>query len=199
MSDLVGDEYELASGFTDLRSRILVRHRACGTVTEMIPNDFLRGRRCNLCHKVIRRAELEAELESCTGGYYRITGMKNVRYAIEGENGEILSGSRIHHAGIVQTDRIKAFTHRVAKPKPAPRKEALIYLSAKEICRQKGFWSPRDSADILLLKQVQDLMRWLVRNSYLERIGYGKYVLSEKLSGEHSDENQTADDGTVQE
>ena len=37
MSDLVGDEYELASGFTDLRSRILVRHRACGTVTEMIP------------------------------------------------------------------------------------------------------------------------------------------------------------------
>ena len=201
MSDLVGDEYELASGFTDLRSRILVRHRACGTVTEMIPNDFLRGRRCNLCHKVIRRAELEAELESCTGGYYRITGMKNVRYAIEGENGERF----FRDPGYIMQElsrptESKLFTHRVSKPKPAPRKEALIYLSAKEICRQKGFWSPRDSADILLLKQVQDLMRWLVRNSYLERIGYGKYVLSEKkLSGEHSDENQTADDGTVQE
>lgn len=50
---------------------------------------MIRGRRCNLCHKVIRRAELEAELESCTGGYFHvITGMKNVRYAIEGENGE---------------------------------------------------------------------------------------------------------------
>lgn len=200
MSDLVGDEYELASGFTDLRSRILVRHRACGTVTEMIPNDFLRGRRCNLCHKVIRRAELEAELESCTGGYYRITGMKNVRYAIEGETERDSFGIQDTSCRNCPDRQNQAFTHRVAKPKPAPRKEALIYLSAKEICRQKGFWSPRDSADILLLKQVQDLMRWLVRNSYLERIGYGKYVLSEKkLSGEHSDENQTADDGTVQE
>ena len=82
------------------------------------------------------------------------------------------------------------FTHRIAKPKPAPRKEALIYLSAKEICRRKGFWSPRDSADILPLKQVQDLMRWLVKNDYLERIGYGKYVLSErKISGDRYDEN----------
>mgnify|MGYP007122861908 FL=1 len=127
--------------------------------------------------------------------------MKNVRYAIEGENGERF----FRDPGYIMQElsrptESKLFTHRVAKPKPAPRKEALIYLSAKEICRQKGFWSPRDSADILLLKQVQDLMRWLVRNSYLERIGYGKYVLSEKkLSGEYSDENQTADDGTVQE
>lgn len=76
----------------------------------------------------------------------------------------------------------------------------MIYLSAKEICRRKGFWSPRDSADILPLKQVQDLMRWLVRNDYLERIGYGEYVLSEKkLPGEHDGADQAAESGTVQE
>lgn len=191
MRDLVGDEYELVSGFTDMRSRILVRHQACGTVTEMIPNDLLRGRRCNLCHKAIRRGELEAALESCTGGYYRITGMKNVRYCIEGENGEKF----FRDPGCIMQELSRPtesplFTHRIAKPKPAPRKEALIYLSAKEICRRKGFWSPRDSADILPLKQVQDLMRWLVKNDYLERIGYGKYVLSErKISGDRYDEN----------
>lgn len=200
MRELVGDEYELVSGFTDMRSRILVRHRACGTVTEMIPNDFLRGRRCNLCHKAIRRAELETALESCTGGYYRITGIKNVRYAIEGENGERF----FRDPGYIMQELSRPtesplFTHRIAKPKPAPRKEALIYLSSKEICRQKGWWSPVDSDGILPLKQVQDLMRWLVRNSYLERISYGKYVLSEaKISGDRYGENQSADDGTVQ-
>lgn len=191
MRDLVGDEYELVSGFTDMRSRILVRHRACGTITDMIPNDFLRGRRCNLCHKVIRRAELEAALESCTGGYYRITGMKNVRYCIEGKNGEKF----FRDPGCIMQElsrptESKLFTHRVAKPKPTQRKEALIYLSAKGICRQKGFWSPRDSADMLPLKQVQDLMRWLVKNDYLERIEYGKYILAErKISGDCYDKD----------
>lgn len=201
MRELAGDEYEPVSGFTDLRSRILVRHRVCGTVTEMIPNDFLRGRRCNLCHKAIRRTELEEALNTCTGGYYRITDMKNVRYCIEGENGErFFRDSGCIMQELSRPTESKLFTHRLTKPKPIQRKEALIYLSAKEICRRKGFWNPRDSADILPLKQVQDLMRWLVRNDYLERIGYGKYVLSEKkLSGKCGGANQAAESGTVQE
>lgn len=201
MRELAGDEYEPMSGFTDLRSRILIRHRACGTVTEMIPNDFLRGRRCNLCHKAIRRTELEEALNTCTGGYYRITDMKNVRYCIEGENGErFFRDSGCIMQELSRPTESKLFTHRLAKPKPIQRKEAMIYLSAKEICRRKGFWSPRDSADILPLKQVQDLMRWLVRNDYLERIGYGEYVLSEKkLPGEHDGADQAAESGTVEE
>mgnify|MGYP007043986697 CR=1 FL=1 len=200
MRELAGDEYEPMSGFTDLRSRILIRHRACGTVTEMIPNDFLRGRRCNLCHKAIRRTELEEALNTCTGGYYRITDMKNVRYCIEGENGErFFRDSGCIMQELSRPTESKLFTHRLAKPKPIQRKEAMIYLSAKEICRRKGFWSPRDSADILPLKQVQDLIRWLVRNDYLERIGYGEYVLSEKkLPGEHDGADQAAESGTVQ-
>ena len=167
----------------------------------MIPNDFLRGRRCNLCHKAIRRTELEEALNTCTGGYYRITDMKNVRYCIEGENGErFFRDSGCIMQELSRPTESKLFTHRLAKPKPIQRKEAMIYLSAKEICRRKGFWSPRDSADILPLKQVQDLMRWLVRNDYLERIGYGEYVLSEKkLPGEHDGADQAAESGTVQE
>ena len=127
--------------------------------------------------------------------------MKNVRYAIEGESGEKF----FRDPGCIMQElsrptESKVFTHRMAKPKPAQRKEALIYLSAKEVCRRKGFWSPADSADILPLKQVQDFMRWLVKNDYLERIGYGKYVLSEKkLSGERGGENQADDGGAVQE
>ena len=105
----------------------------------------------------------------------------------------------MHHAGTFQADRVKSF-HAPDGKAEAQRKEALIYLSAKEVCRRKGFWSPADSADILPLKQVQDFMRWLVKNDYLERIGYGKYVLSEKkLSGERGGENQADDGGAVQE
>lgn len=201
MRELAGDEYEPVSGFTDLRSRILIRHRVCGTVTEMIPNDFLRGRRCNLCHKAIRRTELVEALNTCTGGYYRITDMKNVRYCIEGENGErFFRDSGCIMQELARPTESKLFTYRLRKPKPVQRKEALIYLSAKEICRRKGCWSPVDSAGILPLKQVQDLMRWLVRNDYLERIGYGKYILSEKkISVDHyGGADQASDDGTVQ-
>lgn len=89
-------------------------------------------------------AELEAELESCTGGYYRITGMKNVRYAIEGENGERF----FRDPGYIMQElsrptESKLFTHRVAKPKPAPRKEALIYLSAKRNLPTEGILEPQ--------------------------------------------------------
>lgn len=182
MQDLTGDEYELVNDFVDTRTRILVRHRTCGTVTDMHPNDFTRGRRCNLCHGAIRRDVLEATLKTCTEGYYRITGEKNVRFLVEGGNGEKF----FRDPGAIMQELSrptpsKLFTHRVAKPEPEPRKEAMVYLSAKETCRQKGFWRSMDYSDgTLTLSRVQSITSLLVKNGYLERIGYGKYILSEQ-------------------
>ena len=89
---------------------------------------------------------------------------ENVRYCIEGENGEkFFRDPGYIMQELFRPTESKLFTHRMARPKPAQRKEALIYLSAKEICRQKGCWSPTDSDGILPLKQVQDFMRWLVK------------------------------------
>ena len=47
--DLVGDEYTFLDTYINAKTKIKVRHNACGHVYEVRPNDFVKGRRCPYC------------------------------------------------------------------------------------------------------------------------------------------------------
>ena len=47
--DLGKREYRLLTPYDGEKTRVRILHERCGTVTEMIPYDFVAGRRCRLC------------------------------------------------------------------------------------------------------------------------------------------------------
>lgn len=47
--ELVGDEYEVLGKYINSGTHIKMRHNVCGTEFDMIPNNFLKGNRCNHC------------------------------------------------------------------------------------------------------------------------------------------------------
>ena len=50
VESLVGDEYEVLGEYVYSLTNILIKHNECGTDYEVIPNNFLRGRRCYTCY-----------------------------------------------------------------------------------------------------------------------------------------------------
>ena len=46
---LVGDEYTLLERYKTNRAKLYVKHNKCDNTYQVIPDSFLKGRRCHYC------------------------------------------------------------------------------------------------------------------------------------------------------
>lgn len=51
VKELVGDEYTFLEPYKTNRTKLYVKHNKCGNTYQVIPDSFLRGRRCPYCSK----------------------------------------------------------------------------------------------------------------------------------------------------
>lgn len=82
IKELVGDEYELVGEYSDKDTKVVLRHKRCGTEQEYKVAHFLRGQRCSKCSRDIpipRFAEIVSE-RSC--GRYQFIKMKTQNQAL---------------------------------------------------------------------------------------------------------------------
>lgn len=93
---LVGYEYLILGKYKNAKSKINVKHTVCGHEYEIIPDKFLRGRRCPICNdgisypekfilNLLKQIKIEFEYQK------RFTWSKNVK----NEN-TVLSGTKIY-------------------------------------------------------------------------------------------------------
>lgn len=182
IKDLTGDEYELAGLFSGSNTPVLIRHMACGTVTEMTPVAFVNGKRCRLCGiRTYGREELNRIVSEYTGRYYRIAGGDGEGYEVIGDDG---SRSVRRAAFIVQelarpTDsaffkvRVQRYTEDVS-----PR--CVLYKNIKEATEKKGVWTRNDLTSSVYSKWgLNSALKWLASEGYVESIRYGEYKVKE--------------------
>jgi hypothetical protein len=60
--NLVGDEYEVLGEYINAHTKILIRHITCDTRWYILPDSFLRGRRCPTCKSMSNNEEKIEEL-----------------------------------------------------------------------------------------------------------------------------------------
>ena len=73
--DLVGDEYEVLGEYVNNKTKILMKHMACGTEYMVQPNKFLIGRRCPKCQHPSRKKtdeEFRKEIHDLVGDEYEV-------------------------------------------------------------------------------------------------------------------------------
>ena len=182
IKDLTGDEYELVGPFSGGNAPVLIRHRVCGTVTEMTPVAFINGKRCRLCGiRAYGREELQRMVREYTGGHYRILGGDGEGYEVIGDDG---SRSVRRAAFIVQelarpTDsaffkvRVQRYTEDVS-----PR--CVLYKNIKEATEKKGVWTRNDLTSSVYSKWGLNIaLKWLASEGYVESIRYGEYKVKE--------------------
>jgi uncharacterized protein with PIN domain len=84
--ELVGDEYTFLGAYTTAISKIPVLHRLCGKEYSVLPNDFIKGKRCPYCYGNIRKTteEFKQSVRDKYGEEYLVIGeYKNNRTKIE--------------------------------------------------------------------------------------------------------------------
>lgn len=60
---LVGDEYTFLDTYVNDHTKIKVRHNKCGHIYKVIPNSFLRGRRCPSCFGKYKKTNVQFKKE----------------------------------------------------------------------------------------------------------------------------------------
>lgn len=182
IKDLTGDEYELAGLFSGGNTPALIRHRACGTVTNMTPVAFINGKRCRLCGiRTYGRKELQRMVSEYTGGHCRILGGDGDGYEVIGDDG---SRSVRRAAFILQelsrpTDSL-FFKVRVQRYTEDVSPRCALYKSIKEATEKKGIWTRADITSSIYSKWgLSSALKWMVSEGYVENVRYGEYKVKE--------------------
>ena len=180
MKALTGDEYEVAGPFVDQATKIRVLHRTCGTYTDARPADFLRGKRCRLCSKPVNEAEIKQMVKEYTGDKYSVVGREKQYFIITDPNGttyKMDSGKIMQE--LIRPTPSKIFQDRISQVKAPVRIAARIYIDAREFCKRNGVFSYEDFPDCGR-NNFQNAVRWLVKQRYVEKVGYGKFTIVDK-------------------
>lgn len=190
--ELVGEEYRIVNDFEDQKKEVQFLHNKCGTITSMRPSEFLTGQRCALCRISYTETDIREAVNLCTGGFYHITDVEEFIYTVVGRDGETFRKD----AGFIMQElsrptHSRFFRVRMKKPEMKERLNWLVYQSAKETCDEKGYWrSIYFEYEGVSKNHIRAITKWLVDKHYLERIGYGKYVISEERMMTHEESSK---------
>ena len=183
MHNLTGQEYSMEGEYQGKHHPVKIRHRLCGTVTEMLPAEFMSGKRCELCRRKYAQEEVLREVEQCTAGNYRIIGERNNYYEIEEKGGKRYKKKAEYILQeLTRPTRSPLFKIRTQTPEEKMSLRCSLYLSIKETCREKKTWNCFENFKNTGFSEsgVKKAMRWLLEKGYLERAGHGQYVISAK-------------------
>ena len=61
--DLVGNEYVFLDSYVNALTRLKVKHNKCGNVYDVIPNNFIKGRRCPYCSGNVKKTNTQFKQE----------------------------------------------------------------------------------------------------------------------------------------
>jgi hypothetical protein len=61
--DLVGSEYTFLDKYVNSQTKLRVKHNNCGNVYRVIPNNFLRGKRCSYCYGNTKKTDKQFKQE----------------------------------------------------------------------------------------------------------------------------------------
>lgn len=70
----VGDEYSVIGVYKKTAEKLAMKHNTCGTIWEITPNNFLRGRRCPSCSHFKTTAQFSREVANSHEGQFILTG-----------------------------------------------------------------------------------------------------------------------------
>lgn len=70
--DLVGDEYKFLDTYVNNKTKLRVKHNKCGHIYEVLPSNFLKGRRCTYCSGKMKKtnAQFKQEIYALVGNEY---------------------------------------------------------------------------------------------------------------------------------
>jgi len=174
MLEMVGTEYEAVSPYVNHHTKIKIRHKTCGTITEVLPVSFLYGKRCELCSSSVTCQEIVQMVSECTGGDCRVSAIEKNAFVVENQEKVILKkGARYIMQELLRPTPSDIFPVRIKKPEIKIRTAAIIYMKAKEVCKSKGFFEYKDSD--IDRNNTKNAVTWLVKNGYMERIKPGQY------------------------
>jgi len=77
--NLVKDEYEVIGEYTSSIKKICMKHSTCGKTFDILPNDFLRGRRCTKCSYKKSLTLNEKKVEALNLGYEILTEREDIK------------------------------------------------------------------------------------------------------------------------
>lgn len=72
--DLVGDEYTFLDAYKNNRTKMWVKHNKCGNTYQVVPDSFLRGRRCPFCQRKVRVQKRTITNEEFLKRVYKLVG-----------------------------------------------------------------------------------------------------------------------------
>ena len=74
--DLAGNEYEVLSEYIHNKNKILIKHMICNNIYEVIPDSFLRGRRCPYCAGKMKKTQdqFKSDVFNLYGNEYIVLG-----------------------------------------------------------------------------------------------------------------------------
>ena len=70
------NEYELLSDYVNASTKIKIRHKPCGTISEKLPFDFLSGKGCSYCNGgvCLETDNIKNKIEALTNNEYSLIG-----------------------------------------------------------------------------------------------------------------------------
>ena len=185
MQDLTGDEYELVSKYKSSNDMVKIRHKRCGTVSEMKAENFLYGSRCTLCTRSVYKEQFQDILDQYAGENYHVVDIKGHKIAVQGPD------------GIVYEHKAPFFIQELSRPTPSDifkdRQNILVpaitaraemYLEAKKCCERYQVWIPDFEPGTEGYAMRKSLAKRLVKEGYLFRQVEGVYSIQEFIPDE---------------
>lgn len=180
---LVGEEYELVGPYKNNGKTIPIRHKKCGIITKMRPENFLTGTRCKLCSPPIDKEELGKAVMRCTENGFWISDINEQKITIKGKNGEeFVKKAPYILQELTRPTESDIFKNRVEILQPPISNMGKIYLEAKTCCEKYKVWIPEFCRGVDGYETRKKLAKELVNQGYLYRQIDGVYSLEAEVS-----------------
>lgn len=182
VKNLVGDEYTPITAYTKSSEEIEMRHNVCGHITKMSANDFLFGRRCEICGQPYGD-EFTDYVEKATSGRYEVIKQKRPSpnyMIIDNETGKITKD--LPKALILQEIRRPTQSDIIPLDDEVRQNVRNIPMGILEYIRHtaidnitKDFTADDIADDTYDKNEIENRLRFLRKRGELAKVGEGVY------------------------
>ena len=175
-------EYEVLE-YTNNRTKMLLRHKKCGTVYSANKTSFLKGATCPICTPRYSCESVLEALEACTEGAVKAQPSDKRGYlAITlPDSQEILHLTFRNIMADLSAPDPKIIKCRRFRYQVPETKAHMVFMSVKNAEKEKGFWSFKDGItnehgeQVEIDRCLRTYIQKMAKRGYLTRIDKGKY------------------------
>ncbi|MCB7319888.1 TniQ family protein [Lacrimispora sp. 210928-DFI.3.58] len=183
--DLVGNEYKIVKPYVNEKTAVQLEHTKCGTITETLPDNFLLGKRCELCTPIIKKEDMKNIILENTGGNYKVVNILKNSIIVRDMDG-FLTENTTHYfmQELMRPTPSVYFKVRTGIPQLPERLLGKVYLMIKEWCKDHRLWIMADHIKEDEYEDVKLKIWTLIKNGYIYRITEGVFSVYNNVSFE---------------